>query len=398
MKNHIKKFLTPRSAIIIIAGFIIVELVFLLTPFGRQAITKTIPEYADQVVAQCADAKHRPSCYDKEIPKLMDYISMEDAFEVTRVVQDKDRAYIYCHVLGHELSAKEVRKNPSAWKEVVRRAPSGMCSNGGIHGAFQERFRAEYLSEAELEEVKPEFMDICEKHETWSPTGMEQASCYHALGHLTMYVTNADTDKAVALCQEIAIKPDGRNFEAVCYDGVFMQINQPLEPEDFALIEGKEVKKEDLYNFCSKYTGAARGSCWAEGWPLFRAGLQKPEGLTAFCSKTIESELWRCFEGLIYVMTAQMNLDQKRVIPYCQGLVGDRRSQCLSAAASRFIEIDYRNMPAAVALCESGKSFDPEDSCLAKLLQYASYNYHRGSEEFFNACNALPAGWKEKCS
>jgi hypothetical protein len=398
MKNHLKKLFNPKTAILLVGLLVVVELTILLLPYVKQSAVKSLPEYADQVVAECASTRHRPTCYEEKVPELMDYISMEDAFQVTRIIQEKDRSFNYCHVLGHELSAREVRKNPSAWKDVVTRAPSGMCSNGGIHGAFQEKFRAEYLSDEELEQYKPDFYDICEKRGGWSPTGLEQASCYHALGHLAMYVTNADLDKSVSLCQEMAIKPDGRNFEAVCYDGVFMQINQPLEPEDFALIEGKEIKKEDLYTFCSKYEGAMRGSCWAEGWPLFRSELQKPQGLTEFCGKTIESERWRCFEGLIYVMTAQMNLDEKRVVPYCSGLVGDRRSQCLSAAASRYIEIDYRNMPAAVSLCEAGQSIDPKNSCLNKLLDYTFYNYHRDSQAFIDACQTLPVGWKEKCS
>ncbi|MEZ4200780.1 MAG: hypothetical protein R3B69_04370 [Candidatus Paceibacterota bacterium] len=98
----------------------------------------------------CNRLRTGPKCYDEEIPKLMDAgMSMEDAFAVTATIQDLDPSYQYCHVLGHELSAKETAKDPSRWKDVVARSPLGMCSNGGVHGAFQERFRVEHFDEDE---------------------------------------------------------------------------------------------------------------------------------------------------------------------------------------------------------------------------------------------------------
>ena len=102
---------------------------------------------AETIIATCAQESYAPSCYDKEIPKLMDEgYSMEQAFAVTQVAR-KDPSYQYCHVLGHYLAAKETQKDPENWKDVIARIPLGMCSNGAIHGAFQERFRAESLPE-----------------------------------------------------------------------------------------------------------------------------------------------------------------------------------------------------------------------------------------------------------
>ncbi len=354
-------------------------------------------KYADQVVSVCANSSYRPACYDETIPKLMDYVSMEDAFKVTSIVQGIDRSYAYCHVLAHELSAREVKKDPSSWKDVVSRVPSGLCSNGGIHGAFQERFRGEFFTDKELEAIKPEFGDLCEKRENWAPTGMEQASCYHALGHLTMYVTNAEINRSLKLCEELALRPDGRDFRQLCYDGVFMQIFQPLESEDFALIKGKEVAKEELPGFCAKFTGMQKGSCWSEGWPLYRPELEKPEGLTEYCSKASSGERDRCFSALMYVMTAIFNLDSDKVLKYCPGLVGDQRGRCFASAAGRMIEVDYRNIEKAAGLCTQAEKYDKKHFCFNTLLQYSSYNYKVGSQEFYHVCNSLPEEWKSKC-
>jgi hypothetical protein len=199
----------------------------------------------------------------------MDFISMEDAFQVTGLVQQEDPTYQYCHVLGHELAAREVKKNPDGWKDVVSRCPSGMCSNGCIHGGFQERFRAESFTDQQITSIKPDLKVICEDRASWHPTGLEQASCYHALGHLTMYLTSGEVGRSLPLCDELSLKSSVRDYRQLCYDGVFMQIFQPLEPEDFALVHGKQPIKETFGAYCDNYSGTQRGSCISEGWPLF---------------------------------------------------------------------------------------------------------------------------------
>ncbi len=356
-----------------------------------------LEKFAADVVIECAGSNYRPTCYNKAIPKLMEKISMEDAFKITSIVQEKDSSFPYCHVLAHELSAVEVQKDPSKWKDVVSRCPSGTCSNGCIHGGFQERFRAEFFTDEEIVKLKPELTDLCEARTNWNPTGMEQASCYHALGHLTMYITNADIKKSLVLCNEFSIKPDGRDYKHLCYDGAFMQIFQPLEPEDFSLIEGKEIKKDELARFCKQFNGEQFGSCWSEGWPLFRTELMQPEGLVSYCSKTIASGVGRCYDALVHVMSTQFDMDSNRILSYCPGLPGDRKGRCFANAASRMIEVDYRNIAKAVNLCTSALPYDKNNQCFNELLKYSSYNYHAGSLEFVNVCNALPNPWKSQC-
>ena len=243
---------------------------------------------------------------------------------------------------------------------------------------------------------KAEFSNVCESQDKYNPTGLEQASCYHALGHLLMYVTQADIPKSLGLCKELAIKPN-RDMSQVCSDGVFMQIFQPLEPEDFALVKGKEVKKEDLSLFCRKFDGAKRGSCWSEGWPLFAAELKKPAGLVKYCGAAAPEERDRCYSALFYVLTAQFGFDVQKVQTFCTGLPEDRRGQCFANAASRMIETDYRNISKSVSLCVAGSPFDKENQCFKELLMYSTYNFHPKSEEFLKLCNSLPAPWNERC-
>lgn len=352
---------------------------------------------ASQIIQKCKSDSNRPSCYDKEIPKLMDRISMEEAFGVTREVQNRDKSYQYCHVLGHELSAREVRKDPTKWKDVVTKCPSGMCSNGCIHGGFQEKFRSETLTERELEKVKPELANICENRTNWHPTGLEQASCYHAVGHLSMYVTNGEIDRSLKLCDELTLKSSGRDYRRLCYDGVFMQLFQPLEPDDFALVEGKAPDKNHLSAFCNQYGGGIKGSCLSEAWPLYREEIRTVGGLQNFCNLQERSEQKRCFSAMFYILASGKGLDKDKIAEFCRELPINLRGLCLANSASRMIEVDYRNIDQAIQLCQENSQIDPERMCYQEMLLYSGYNFKKDGSEFLKVCNLLPDDLKIKC-
>ncbi|MEL6804243.1 MAG: hypothetical protein AAFO91_10720, partial [Bacteroidota bacterium] len=66
---------------------------------------------AEALVEQCATEERTAVCYEREVPKLMDQgYEMEEAFTVTKLIQDIDPSFQYCHVLGHYISAKETAK------------------------------------------------------------------------------------------------------------------------------------------------------------------------------------------------------------------------------------------------------------------------------------------------
>ncbi len=393
---------TALSLFVIIAGG---YLFFTKRPIDIKSLdaassAKIINDYADKVVAKCTSASYKPGCYEEEVPKLMDFMTMRQAFEVTRSIQDKDKSYAYCHVLGHKLSAKETAKDPNRWKEVITGCPSGLCSNGCIHGAFQERFRREVLSSEEVDKMKAEIKDVCEPRHNWSPTGLEQGTCYHALGHLLMYITGADIKKSLKVCEEVSIKDSGQDWSKLCFDGAFMQIFQPLETEDFALVRGKQPKKEELKSFCDKFPENQRGSCWSEGWPLYLQEIEKPAGLVKFCSGSMiqsRDAEDRCYLGMFYVLTAEFQFDLSKVKELCLGLPSLRLNQCFANAASRMIETDYRNISLVTDFCSQVPSEDGKNICFRELIRYSTYNFHPGSNEFFQLCNGLPDKWKTQC-
>src|SRR6185436_3393431 len=213
---------------------------------------------------------YKPACFDKEIPQLMRSISMEDAFQVASVVQNSEPSYGYCHVLGHELSARETAKNPNDWKDVIHRCPQGICSNGCLHGAAQERFRGEVLNADELVKAQQELIGVCDKTATWNPTGLEAAECFHGLGHLSMYITGGELMRSVNICDTIAIGSDGKPYNTLCYEGAFMQLFQPLDEEDRVLVKDKgPATKDQLAQFCKQFGPNDKvEACWREGFTM----------------------------------------------------------------------------------------------------------------------------------
>jgi hypothetical protein len=382
--------------IVILILSMIVEIVILVSFKIKKDGTNNLYSYALEIVKKCKDKNHRPSCYDTEIPELMDKISMEDAFKVTSYIQDLDESYQYCHVLGHNLSAREVTKDPSKWKEVLTRCPSGECSNGCLHGGLQEKFRAESLSDEQITNLIPELANLCEPRQNWKPTGLEKASCYHAMGHLTMYITNADVQKASSLCNKISLK-EKSDYRQLCYDGVFMQMFQPLEPEDFALVKDKQPNAEEVDSYCNSYPEIQSASCFNESWPLFRDQILSPTRLADFCSKVGEKYVSRCYNSLFFVVTAQLNLNADRVFDYCSNIPSDKRSMCFADAAGRMIEVDSENIAKATEFCGRALELDPQGKCFDELVAYSTYNFHKGSDQYYELCNSLPSKWKERC-
>lgn len=366
---------------------------------GRRINPKPISlaEHAQAIVIQCR-GPDVSGCYDEEIPKLMDQLTMEDVFAVTKLIQDRDPSYTYCHVLGHELSSRETKKDPSRWQDVVTRCPSGICSNGCIHGAFQERYRTEVLSDSEIEGLFDDFRRVCTPRGNWHPTEVERASCYHSLGHLLMYVTGGKVEKATAICERLNIAIDGSDYTQVCYDGAFMQIFQPLEPEDFALVSDIQKDISSVEAFCFANDGKKRSSCWSESWPIFRAQFMDDGALLeAHCAKLPGEERDRCLQAILYALVVQFRFDRTELLQFCLSLSPGGRVQCFSSVATRLIETDYRNAEAAVSWCGQATPESVRRLCFDELATYATFYFHKDSESHNRLCQALPRDWQIRC-
>ncbi len=359
---------------------------------------RSLARYADAVIATCNTVPYPRACYDEELPRLMRRgLSMEETFAVTKLVQEQVPDYFYCHVLGHRLAEQETAKDVSQWTDVITRCPTGMCSNGCIHGAAQERFRAESLSPEEIEAALPELRETCSLGGARAFTGVEQASCYHSLGHLAMFMTAGKTQEALGVCAAIVPTEDGS--ATLCYEGVFMQIFQPLEPEDVALVRDFAPESQaEAHSFCSSFPGEEGGACHRESWPLARDTLSTAAGVDAFCSFATGAEnAKRCYSSLFYVLVPQLNFEEEKIVALCDSFDEKRAAQCYASAASRTLETDERLIPDAARLCAIAADKGASIRCYSELLFYSVNGFTEGSEAFHTLCSALPEPWGSRC-
>ena len=384
------------------AAIIVFVLSFLLLIFGsiyhRNDVTKTPEAYAKEIIETCGDRSYVPRCYEEEIPKLLDRgLSFEEVFAVVAFVQKLDTQYSFCHVLAHNIAAKEAAKDLSKWTEVVARAPSGICSNGAIHGAFQERFRDEVIPEDRINEVVDELKGVCQFGREY--TDVEQAHCYHALGHLTVYATQADIFKSISICEQVEAQ-GRRDYTQNCYEGAFMQVFQPLEPEDYSLVAGVAPNsQQEAIAFCNQFNGLQKSSCQKESWPLFRDDiLEYPNGVVRFCDM-VESgrERSRCYTSMFYILVPQMNFDTQRVSAMCDTFPTERVAQCYATAAGRFVETDYSFLEDSIEICSIAEAKGSGSRCYEELLFLSAFNYTPESDEFTAFCSSLPEPWQTRC-
>lgn len=352
---------------------------------------------AQEALASCAEASDPAPCYEERIPNLYPELTVPQIFDIVREVRRADSRYQFCHVLAHKLGERVVAEDPQEWMHAIALNPiDGMCSNGFVHGVTTGRFRAEVLSPETIEQFIGDFTAACAPRADWSPNDLDRAICYHGLGHLYDFITNADIPAALVLCSRTA--PAG--YERMCIEGVFMQIYQPLEPDDFALIEQMEDKPSTttVRRYCAGYEkDEYEGACLRESWPYFADSIRDGSYVGKFCSgQPNEEQTLACYQGATSIIGRMSLDDPKKAAAACSKLPQERQGLCFSYSAETVIQEDRNDASQAVALCNvaSGKE---RDTCFAHLLDHADFVFGKNKSQYGGLCKALPAPWGAQC-
>ncbi len=355
----------------------------------------TLSSRADRVIAACRDADYPPACYEREIEQLR--IPMEDAFAVASLAQSKLPDYFSCHALGHRLAAGEVAKDPSQWTEVLARCPTGVCSNGCLHGAAQERFRKEAPDEDELLAAYQDLIDACKDSETHAFTPLARRECRHGMGHLALYLTHGDVEKAVDVCATVTAGESGEHARA-CYEGVFMQLTRPLDAEDVALSRDVAPRTPEAAKaLCDSFDGAAQSACHTDAWAFSLWEGQPPSlaQVDAVCAEGPAEWDDRCHTDLTGGAAALLGYDWDALAAFCSSAEGEKRAQCFANAAFAALFNDRHLAKEAVGLC--GKAGSDGDRCYRGIVLFSAYGFHPGSADAAALCELLPGAWKESC-
>ena len=231
-----------------------------------------------------------------------------------------------------------------------------------------DRFKEEKLLPSQFDAFTKELNGLCEPRNNKLMSDHERFGCYHALGHLLMYATDADTNHSVDLCTRLTRFTNNPMMTSSCNDGVFMQIFQPLEPEDFALIKGKVPEKGSLFQYCGAFSQEAQTSCWSEGWPLYFKRIEDPKETVAYCLRLPREEqrAW-CVSGMFSRMVTHFNLDETRIGHYCDQVPANLKGKCYGISASRMLDIDKRLLDRANRFCGGIKEESMRKECFINI-------------------------------
>ena len=368
---------------------------------GSKITDARAEKLAQEVIKKCQGESYRPICYDEEVPKLMSSISMEDAFLVTKHIQNKDSSLDNCHILAKKLSFEEAKRRPTDWKEIIPRCPMNMCNYGCLHGAMIQHFRGEVLTDTQIEEAIVDLKDVCEIKETYGRTDLDQTMCYHALGHLAMYITWGDPAKSIDICEKVSKKEDGRDYHEICVEGAFMTVFQGVDEEDLALVRDIKPEKEGVRQFCSAYEGVNYEACNRESYPLFREDMADPAKLVEFCSYVMGGHgIWKCYATGMGDVVVSMGINDEvvgKVASYCKRLPQSRVSQCFANVAVRLVQIDPKYQNYAVSLCEEAGRLGLEAECYRDMINFGEVAFNADSQERNSYCQSLGEKWHKRC-
>lgn len=372
---------------------VLVLLVVLTIAVPRSSLT----DIARRIEANCAAQKDHTPCYETEVPALYPKYSVAEVFDVVRQIRAQDSSYQFCHVLAHKVGERVVAEDPNKWVDAIpQNPPDGYCSNGFIHGVIGGRFRSEVLDETTVQKFLPDFKRACEPHDGWNPSDLDKAVCYHGMGHLYDFITNADVPRALDLCQQTV--PD--QFRRVCVEGVFMQIYQPLEPDDYALIAQMKIKptKTTVRQFCAAFKSPEYvGACLRESWPM-HDGMTDGTGIAEFCSGQPNAELeGHCYQSAFSIVGRLLLAKPDDAAHACSVVPSERQGFCYSVVADTILEEDRLAASNAITFCKRpGGAIT--DSCLAYLMQTAQFNFGSNAKEYTGFCAALPDSLRAQCN
>lgn len=365
--------------------------------------TESLEAYAASVVAACSDAPHRAFCYETEIPKLLTEVSSKEIFEVIRKVRAADSGYVFCHVLAHKIGEQEVAKDPENWLEVLANGPvDGLCSNGYAHGATMARFNVAAFDEEQMAAALPDISRACLPRDGYEPTALQMAMCYHGLGHVFVHLTDAAVPRALAACRYVTNDGPGAEFSTQCVEGVYMQLFQPLEPEDLALIEKLPYAptQNTVTDFCREQSSTEEefATCWREAWPLFSEEMKSAAGITSYCNElSEESGRNACFISA-YTINGRHHLeDPETMARICNEFEKSAMGSCFARGANAFLEEDPNLIEEGVAFCARANEASSQETCYAYLRDIGAFNFHAGSEYHERLCRALPARFQTSC-
>ncbi|NBV77732.1 hypothetical protein EBR66_06230 [bacterium] len=384
-----------RSVLILVGVGMVFASAAWLFRYSKINENDSVVRDARTIVATCRSVTDYSKCYEREIPNLSGPRSVAYIFKVIAQIRVLDPRYQFCHLAAHKVGALRVLDDPEKWIDALHENPhDGLCSNGFIHGVIIGKFRDRVITDEQFRDELPQFERACEPTDSWQPSGLDKAMCYHAIGHLFTFVTNADMHRSLAMCRAVAAGPRDA-YLRVCQEGVFMQVYQPVEPDDFELLTHLPYvpTKDTFRKFCADFPKVDEyGACRREAAALLRPYLKRGIGSQLFCDGMPPDQSEACYQSVV-TLIGRTNLGKAdAIVEGCKNMPASWRSECFGRSALAVIEEMRTDSEPAFAVCMRAEGATRSD-CFAFLAERAPYVFstERERTEFCTAISRYGA-------
>jgi len=287
-----------------------------------------------------------------------------------------------------------VEKDLSDWRTVLNQCPQdGMCANGCLHGALITRFvgAESGMSQVEIDEALNELQGICEVRSDWNPSALDKGNCYHGLGHLAMYMTLGDIDESMEICTRFVEGTNSNSMRSLCYGGVFMQLFQPLEPEDVAMVAHIDVSKENFADYCNQFPrNDGRTECFERGSMLFPNATTDGPTMKHFCELSGDSQITdSCYIMIFSLVGSGTDYVTSSISSICNTVEAERRGDCYGMSAINMIDADPTFITRVPEICNAAADTDTQTACFARVVWYIPYRFNKGTENYDALCAVL---------
>ena len=407
MKNYIKGLDQKQKTLFLLGvlALLALPLIFMSSSVnkGEYRAGDSIREHARTFVDNCKDVDVETACYINEVIKLMEVASMEETFDVIRMGQQEDERLLVCHTIGHVVGETEVKKDPDKWVEVISRCPDFTCSDGCPHGAVIGKFDTDNLSEDEIEQAKADLANACGYDGNEENLTPPMYKCIHGVGHLFMFLANADIEESLRLCKTIEDNTQAAAYSA-CSEGVFMIMYQPLGPDQEDLVRGLAPTVDTIDEFCTQYEGVDMESCYNEGFVTLQGGVLNQEIVEDHCDYSDDPVVVETCLEVLHMVAAKHHIvsDILRLsdyVDYCNDASTDEiKENCIQSGVIKILQQDVLFVDKVLEICELSDGIGLREHCLDVLAGYFPRTFLPGNHNEGDVyCSALPEGWVDTC-
>lgn len=251
-----------------------------------------------------------------------------------------------CHMLTHTIGNAAFAKYGSF--EAAIKYNDDLCGSGYVHALIINSF-------SEVPDPTTMINTICAGRDGY---------CYHGIGHGTMFFTQNDVPRSLALCATL----DTSEHQARCSEGVFMQ---NFESTKMQMYPTPYFYPDDSLKVCRE-TPNFKTACYIYAGEYFAQQWKTNPQLFSLCSGSEKGYVNECVSGIgDYLMAVNLANPQKALSVCDNAPDTTTTAACVDGLVSYYL-VNYNSIAQTQTFCNT-LSGDDNTTCNASLQARAPY-------------------------